>query len=338
MKTKIITILTWLFYYSLHAQTAPNFNVTDTGGNVHRLYEDYLNQGTTVVIKFFFVNCPPCNSVAPAFQQKYVDWGEGQYDVQFFEITDKPTDNNNLVIGFKNNHGLTMPAISADGGAIPAVTPYKNGTFGPWYGTPTFVVIAPNGNVNYRVPFNQLDEAIEATGATGGGGGNTPQPTNVSISLSFPGSTLPAGVSVILKPNNEESPRYNITQLTNGTYNFMYPSTNFPEIQQPILTLESNLGAGSPLVNVTDLIKIQRHILGIEPLNQLQQFAGDVTGDGRVNISDIIAIQRVILLLTTVFPNGTPSYKMVDDGMPLETNPGGEVNMQLQIVKMGNVN
>ena len=338
MKIKFIFLLL-LVPLCMFGQVAPDFTVTDTEGVVHRLYQDYLDEGKTVVIKIFFVNCPPCNSAAPFYQQKYVEWGEGQYDVQFFEITDKNTDTDALVTGFKNNHGLTMPGISAQGGAIPVVTPYKNGTFGPWFGTPTLVVIAPDRSVNYGVTFNQLDAAIEATGATGGGGGgNTPQPTDVSLYLSFPGAMLPAGVSVILKPQNEDTPRYNLTQLTNGTYSFQYPSANFQEMQNPILTLESNVGAASPLINVTDLIRIQRYILGIEQLTPLQQFAGDVTGDGRVNISDIIAIRRVILQLTNVFPNNTPSYRMVNDGMALETNPGGQVQMSLQIVKMGNVN
>ncbi|MBK8704908.1 MAG: redoxin domain-containing protein [Saprospiraceae bacterium] len=51
---------------ALKSQPAPNFTLTDSDGQSHNLYTDYLDQGKTVVIKFFFTTCPPCNAMAPA--------------------------------------------------------------------------------------------------------------------------------------------------------------------------------------------------------------------------------------------------------------------------------
>ncbi len=74
---------------SSYGQQAPDFTVTDTDGQVHHLYADYLNQGKTVMIKIFFTTCPPCNSIAPQMEPFYKEWGAGQNDVEFFEMTDK---------------------------------------------------------------------------------------------------------------------------------------------------------------------------------------------------------------------------------------------------------
>jgi peroxiredoxin len=341
MKIKHYLLLVIVFTYSKFlAQTAPDFVVTDVAGVTHQLYADYLNEGTTVVIKFFFVACPPCNAAAPGFQQKYAQWGAGQYDVQFFIITDKAFDNNQAVAGFRSNHSMTMPGISADGGAIAVVNPYKSGDFGPWWGTPGYAVIAPDGTVNYGITQSQLDEAIAATGATGTDG-TIPDPdhTEVELSLSFPGNSLPDGVFLILKPENASQPEYNLTQITNGNYEFDYPSDVIPEMENPVIELRSTVPAYNLLLNVADLVSIQRHILTISPFtNQNQMIAADVNGDGEIRVSDIVALRRVILQLNEDFPNNVPSYRMVPESIELQTDPGGRVSMNLEIIKMGNVN
>src|SRR6188474_978242 len=135
-------------------QQAPDFTVTDTDGQVHHLYADYLNQGKTVMIKIFFTTCPPCNSIAPLMEPFYQEWGAGNNDVEFFEMSDKTFDVNSLVEAYSQNYNETFPAISMQGGSIAAVQPYKSGQFGQWFGTPTFIVIAPNGSVQFDVSGN----------------------------------------------------------------------------------------------------------------------------------------------------------------------------------------
>src|SRR5688500_17992876 len=126
------------------AQVAPDFTVTDVEGQVHHLYADYLNQGKSVMIKIMFTTCPPCNSIAPLLEPLYQEWGAGEYDVEFFEMTDKSFDSNTLMAAYANQYNQTFPGISNQGNSLPTVQPYKSGTFGPFNGTPTFIVIAPN--------------------------------------------------------------------------------------------------------------------------------------------------------------------------------------------------
>ena len=172
MRLLLLTILVVITNFSARSQVAPDFTVTDTEGQIHHLYADYLNQGKTVMIKIMFTTCPPCNSIAPLMEPLYQEWGAGEYDVEFFEMTDKSFDTDALMIAYANQYSETFPAISKDGNSLATVQPYKNGTFGPWTGTPTFVVIAPNGTVQFNVDGSNnqntiaaIDAALSATGA-----------------------------------------------------------------------------------------------------------------------------------------------------------------------------
>ena len=89
MKKPVLFIFSWILALPLFAQLAPDFTVTDTEGQTHQLYADYLNQGKSVLIKIMFTTCPPCNSIAPLMEPFYQEWGAGEYDVEFFEMSDK---------------------------------------------------------------------------------------------------------------------------------------------------------------------------------------------------------------------------------------------------------
>ena len=117
----------------LSAQTAPDFTVTDSDGVVHRLYEDHLDQGRTVVLKLFFTSCPPCIQLAPWMEEKYQQWGAGQYDVEFIELSTQNFDSNADVAAYKVEHGITFPGVGADGGALEAGAIYRN-----WHLWPIF--------------------------------------------------------------------------------------------------------------------------------------------------------------------------------------------------------
>ena len=168
------TLIILLFSFSLMAQNAPDFTVTDTHGEEHSLYADYLDQGKTVVLDLFFVNCPPCNDLAPLLEPLYQEWGAGTGDVQFVSLTSDPTDDDARVIGFEELHGTTWPAISAEGGGPDAQQPYTTGNFGNFIGYPTLVVISPDRSVqfdpwvnnNFPGTIDLLDDWIQNTGAT----------------------------------------------------------------------------------------------------------------------------------------------------------------------------
>jgi thiol-disulfide isomerase/thioredoxin len=169
----ILFILVLICTHRASGQLAPDFTITDSDGQPHSLYAGYLNQGKTVLIEVFFTTCPPCNSIAPYMEPLYQEWGAGNHDVEFFDLSNKSFDSNTAVNNYKTNHGHTYPAAGSAGGSLAAVAPYEAGMFGPFTGTPTFIVIAPDGSVQYDVfgsgnagTIEAIDAAIALTGAT----------------------------------------------------------------------------------------------------------------------------------------------------------------------------
>ena len=133
------------------SQTVHDFTVVDTDGNTHELYADYLDQGKTVVIDFFWVNCILCFNLGPHMETLYQDWGAGEYDVQFMGLTIMAGDDDMDVYGFDTGAGITYPSISADGGAIEAGAPFLDDDYGFFEGTPGIAVIAPDGTVTFDI-------------------------------------------------------------------------------------------------------------------------------------------------------------------------------------------
>ncbi|MEL6988614.1 MAG: redoxin domain-containing protein, partial [Bacteroidota bacterium] len=169
------------------AQNAPNFSVTDSKGTEHRLYEDYTDQGKTVVIKIFHTSCSICARIAPRTQSLYEDWGEGSLDVEFFELSNRGSDTDARVNSWKSNYNLTFPGVGADGGSLQAIAPYRDGTFGEYIYQPTYIVIGPDKSVQFDIgrgmndedKIDAIDAAIESTGA------RRPGTTSVENTTSF---------------------------------------------------------------------------------------------------------------------------------------------------------
>jgi len=145
------------------SQTVQDFTVTDIHGNTHELYADYLDQGKTVVIDFFWVNCPLCQNLAPSLQSLYEEWGAGNYDVQFMALTIKTYDDDADVLGFDNVAGVTYPSISAEGGAIEAGEPFLDDEYGVYEGSPSIAVISPDGTVTFDIFGGTPDYIVNAT-------------------------------------------------------------------------------------------------------------------------------------------------------------------------------
>ncbi len=133
------------------SQTVHDFTVVDTHGNTHELYADYLDQGKTVVIDFFWVNCGLCFNLGPYMESLYQEWGGGEYDVQFIGLTIMAGDDNMDVISFDNGAGISYPSISAEGGAIEAGAPFLDDDYGFFEGTPGIAVISPDGSVQFDI-------------------------------------------------------------------------------------------------------------------------------------------------------------------------------------------
>ena len=65
-------------------------------------------------------------------------------------------------------------------------------------------------------------------------------------------------------------------------------------------------------VNTLDLVKIQRHILGLEVLtNPYDIIAADITNDEKLKPSDLLALRKVILGINSEFPNGQTSWRFL---------------------------
>ncbi len=337
MKTcHLLFVLFFLLLQNMKAQnTMHNFTVTDSDGQIHHLYSDYLDQGKTVVIKFFFTTCPPCIANAPFWQQKYVQWGSGSQGVEFFSATTLSTDNNYKVNNFENSYGQTMKGISAEGNAPAIVDPFKSGTYGSWYGTPSFAVIAPNKTLYYPVFFEDLDENINLAKSQTGSA-----VTNVSLQVETYNSDIPEGhIKFYLKPQSANTPKVEILKNASNQYAFAYPSANYPLMTNPTIVAESNGPAYTSKVSASDILAIQKHILGLAALSpSYKLIAADVNNDNKITASDMLHIRKVILGLSTTFPNNTPSYKAIPESLPFSANPGNNVPLSITILKTGNVN
>jgi thiol-disulfide isomerase/thioredoxin len=325
---------------SLSAQTAPNFTFTDTEGVTHDLYADYLNQGKTVLLKIFFVNCPPCRAIAPSMQTLYEEWGEGEYDVEFIELSNKSFDSNLDVQGYKNDFNITFPGAGADGGALIALEPYLTGTFGSFFGTPEFAIISPNRSVNYGVgggsvanTIAALDQAIADTGAQKPGGEVLPSTIQIQVEDFFgnviQGSELVLGSA----SSSQEFP----LSLNNGIVVFENFEEDYPGLNDPVIRIRKTDDARDKL-SALDILILVRHILNLVPIsNPDLLLAADVTGDSATNAIDLLTLQRVILGLLSEFPN-VESYQFPVNDVSVDVIPGETQIIQFIGVKTGDLN
>ncbi|MBL0101552.1 MAG: hypothetical protein IPP49_17190 [Saprospiraceae bacterium] len=74
----------------------------------------------------------------------------------------------------------------------------------------------------------------------------------------------------------------------------------------PEITMESFAPAYTSKVSASDVLAIQKHILGFESLSpSYKLIAADVNSDSKITASDILNIKKVILGLVSSFPNNT---------------------------------
>ncbi len=333
-------ILSFLGISVLNGQAYPDFTITDSEGIQHTLYEDYLDQGKTVLIKVFFVNCPPCNAVAPDIQELYVQWGEGQADVQFIELSTRASDDNADVNGYKNRHGLTFPGAGGEGDAIDALGPLLSGAYGQFFGTPSFAVIAPDGTVDHPIGgsgasrLQAINDAIEATGATGQTGNNNPEPSEFIITATDFFDNMINNPIVTLE-SQDGSTFYPIDISNTLTINDL--ATDYPGITTPYLRIEK-LDQANDKVSAIDLFAITKHILGKELItSNLLILAADANGDNSITALDLFALQRLILGKDSELPN-QPSYIFPNNEVELNLIPGQTQQINFEGIKTGDIN
>ncbi len=314
-----------------YTQNAPDFTVTDSQGNEHVLYADYLNQGKTVLIEIFFTTCPPCITLAPYFEDFYQEWGAGEHDVEFFTLSDKSFDHDANINTYKSTYGMTFPGAGVDGGSLQAVEPYKANQFGQFTGTPTFIVIAPDGSVTFDVfgsgitgQYDALDEALLATGAV-----KPTEDTMVVVEpVVFSGAvrksddqaTMSGVIVDIFASAMPESPiLQSDTTDSNGQIEFSFLPDEIPA--NAVVRARKN-GLVTNGMTALDLLAIQKHLLNITPFTTgAQLLASDANGSNSLSALDLLVFQKLILSIETEFPDGVNWY-FIPEHIELEFGNG----------------
>ncbi len=155
-----------------------------------------------------------------------------------------------------------------------------------------------------------------------------------------------AQVQVSLLAPGHYFPTY--TTLTDGKYKF----THVPEGPDYTIQPERDDNPKNG-VSTLDLVKIQKHLLGIEAFTSPYQYiAADANNNQQLSAIDLIEIRKLILGIYTTFPNNH-SWRFVEKGYPMETDhpwPFGEqiaipgfsagslMNNDFVAVKIGDVN
>ena len=297
MKRISLLFICFIMAYSTYAQEAPNFTIVDTDGNTIKLYEDLLDQDKIVVIKLFFVSCPICKPYNAPFQSLYEEFGEGAEDVEFLLLTTKLWDNNSDIADYRMEYGLTYPASGNDGGGYGASAPYRNGDFGTFFGAPSFIVIEPNRTAHFDIGGGGVTATMDKIRAKVNeirDGTVMVETTLVNVNISdYKEGTLPS-FKIYLRSADSIENRYLVPT------EFLYPSQSYPELPNPEIfidiTEKSNVG-----ITTFDLVTIQRHILNLLTLDNIQTLASDVNGSSSLTASDLLSMRKVILTIEDGF-------------------------------------
>jgi thiol-disulfide isomerase/thioredoxin len=351
MRAYLLLLLFSVSFLAIEAQPAPDFTITDASGQQQQLYADHLNQGKTVVLKLFFTNCPPCNSIAPLTEPLYQSWGGGDFNVEFISLSILSNDMNTAVAAYKSTHGLSYPGAGADGGSISATQPYMSGTYGTFLGTPTFVVISPQGDVHFdpRGPSQQatLDSVSAAIAATGA----------LMPFVNYDGDGQ-INTMAALGINNVQISIDNLPDVTpstdiNGTYNFnSVIATN----EDYYITASKDDDEYTNGLSTGDLLRISQHILGVDTFSSpLHILAADADRNKKITTLDLIFLRKLLLGIDLELVNQPPwifinaNYQFTDPKRPFNEaydgeaakimiTPGTSAPLNFTGVKIGDVN
>ena len=106
--------------------------------------------------------------------------------------------------------------------------------------------------------------------------------------------------------------------MTNDLGVFVF---EFNDMANDYIVSASKDGDDGNGVSTVDLVIIQRHILGIQHLdNPYDQIAADINGDNRINGIDLVELRKLILGIYTELPQAN-SWRMVDALQNLSMDP-----------------
>ena len=139
MKKKLLIILLAAVSSVIYAQNAPNLIGTDLHGNTHNIY-DYLDQGKSVLLDFFILNCTPCQEASKYTELLYENYGpNGSNQLQIISV-EVYNNSDEIVEDTSNEWGISNPVINLD--AIPiAYLPFVSVY-------PNYIMISPDKSMN----------------------------------------------------------------------------------------------------------------------------------------------------------------------------------------------
>ncbi len=322
------------FHFTLSAQKAPDFSVVTTDAETISLYEDFLNEGKSVVVELFFVDCPTCKTFAPFMSGLHKKMEAQEIAVDFISLSVVSYDTDETVNEFKKTFDHDWYFAHAGGKSLEAAEPYIDGTYGTYFGAPTVVVIAPDGTVNYVKRIfgnnNEYIDNIETAIIDSQTAFNENSPTTAIITG---GITTTTGIGL-------GGVEIKLTGATDTTIisaeNGVFQTTNLLADESYTVSLEKNT---KPVNGVTtlDIVLISKHILGIDTFTtNYQQIAADVNRSGAITTFDLVQMRQLILGINDRFPNA-PSW-VFDPSEVTVSNLSELGDLSFTGIKMGDLN
>ncbi|MDQ3192541.1 MAG: redoxin domain-containing protein [Bacteroidota bacterium] len=155
---KLILFFTLIIsFLPCFSQSAPDFTFTDTDGKQWNLYTE-LNNGKTILLDFFYVNCTPCQTYTPEIVQINNDYGQGEQKLIVWGISDR--DNNQSIKQFDTSLNVNYSSCGIEGGGDTITSLFMS--WFPFVAWPTYAVICPDKSVNWNVPKSQDFPEIRA--------------------------------------------------------------------------------------------------------------------------------------------------------------------------------
>ena len=320
-------LLLLLCVFRAAAAPAPDFTVTTSDNQVKNLYADYINLQKLVVIELFFTTCPPCATHAPLWQTLYQNTlAAYPGKVEFLMLSTLISDTNAKVATYKTSKGLTMPGVGTDGGSATARQPYTSGQFGPYQGTPTFIVIAPGtGQVSFDIRGNSAQETINLLSQ------------KIAELLTPPPAPSPCFLKTYYENPLDsvlitvDAPAFDTAFYAAGSYSL----ASVAALQNTTYTINATkTGLALDGISTYDLVLISRHILGLEALAPPWKIlAADINCNGSLTTFDIVIARRLILGIDTSLPCN--KWRFVAE--PLITTANGAC-LNFRGLKIGELN
>ena len=174
-------------------------------------------------------------------------------------------------------------------------------------------------------------------------------PTSFSVSILDAFDKPVEGVQLTAKTNTGEVTSNVIgTSDPDGLVTFQLPNENIASFEGLVLEYQEPSDATISGISVIDLVRIQNHILGLQPLtNPYAIIAADANGNGSVSATDLVFMINAIIGKRNTFGDNK-IYQIINedcanndtncDSTPLIKNSGNQNQIKLRAIRIGDIN